>query len=137
MNVNVSGTEWMSRKACDEADVDPEVFFPNGVTREANEQARFAKSICGRCLVKNECAAYAMENAIEFGVWGGLDEQERRRLLKGRPRVAGNGIVYAPCGSESAYRRHLRAGEVCDPCRDGARAARNERDARNALKDAS
>jgi WhiB family redox-sensing transcriptional regulator len=34
-----------------------------------------------------ECLADALDNRIEFGVWGGMTERERRALLRRRPDV--------------------------------------------------
>src|SRR5690606_11564856 len=45
------------------------------------------KQICNGCPVKMECLADALDNRIEFGVWGGMTERERRALLRKRPHV--------------------------------------------------
>jgi WhiB family redox-sensing transcriptional regulator len=37
--------------------------------------------------VRAECLAEALDNEIEWGVWGGLTERERRALLRQRPNV--------------------------------------------------
>jgi WhiB family redox-sensing transcriptional regulator len=37
--------------------------------------------------VKAECLAEALDNQIEWGVWGGMTERERRALLRRRPNV--------------------------------------------------
>jgi WhiB family redox-sensing transcriptional regulator len=37
--------------------------------------------------VRTECLADALDNRVEFGVWGGLTERERRALLRRRPNV--------------------------------------------------
>jgi len=37
-----------------------------------------AKQICATCTVKEQCLEHAMLNS-EFGVWGGLTANERRR----------------------------------------------------------
>jgi WhiB family redox-sensing transcriptional regulator len=34
-----------------------------------------------------ECAADALDNQIEYGVWGGMTERQRRALLKQHPEV--------------------------------------------------
>ena len=34
-----------------------------------------------------ECAAEALDNKVEFGVWGGMTERQRRALLKQHPNV--------------------------------------------------
>jgi WhiB family redox-sensing transcriptional regulator len=46
-----------------------------------------AKRICRGCPVRNECLADALDNRIEFGVWGGMTERERRALLRRHPQV--------------------------------------------------
>lgn len=45
---------------------------------------RPAKAVCAGCLVRAECLAYALEEHIAFGIWGGMSERERRRLRGGR-----------------------------------------------------
>jgi WhiB family redox-sensing transcriptional regulator len=39
------------------------------------------------CVVRTECLADALDNEVEFGVWGGMTERERRALLRRRPNV--------------------------------------------------
>jgi len=34
-----------------------------------------------------QCAADALDNQVEYGVWGGLTERQRRALLKEHPEV--------------------------------------------------
>ena len=41
----------------------------------------YAKSICGRCVHKVECAQWGIDNE-RFGIWGGLTEFERNQLRK-------------------------------------------------------
>lgn len=48
-----------------------------------------AKSVCRACPVAAECLADALDHKIEFGVWGGMTERERRALLKKHPQVSG------------------------------------------------
>jgi WhiB family transcriptional regulator, redox-sensing transcriptional regulator len=43
-----------------------------------------AREICGRCPVRAECLDYALAVAEPHGIWGGLNELERRRLLRRR-----------------------------------------------------
>jgi WhiB family redox-sensing transcriptional regulator len=37
--------------------------------------------------VQRECLAEALDDRIEWGVWGGMTERERRHLLRTRPEV--------------------------------------------------
>jgi WhiB family redox-sensing transcriptional regulator len=59
------------------AQTDPEAFYP-----ERGYGTRAAKAVCAACPVRPECLAYALERGERFGVWGGMSERERRRLLK-------------------------------------------------------
>lgn len=71
---------WMADALCREH---PEVswFVSRG------EDVRPAKAICSRCLVRDECLAYALEQGVYCnGFWGGTSERERRRLR--RPAAA-------------------------------------------------
>jgi WhiB family redox-sensing transcriptional regulator len=70
---------WASEGAC--KDVDPESLFVAGAAQHR------AKLICAGCVVRIECLADALDNRIEFGVWGGMTERERRALLRRRPEV--------------------------------------------------
>jgi WhiB family redox-sensing transcriptional regulator len=77
-------------------DEDPELFFPIGNTGPALLQIEQAKAVCAGCPVLAECRAWALDNPklAEFGVWGGLSEDERRaavrRRTQARRRARGN-----------------------------------------------
>jgi WhiB family redox-sensing transcriptional regulator len=59
-----------------------------------------AKSVCRGCPVRTECLADALDNRVEFGVWGGLTERERRSLLRRRPNVESWQILFQTAMSE-------------------------------------
>jgi WhiB family redox-sensing transcriptional regulator len=46
--------------------------------RRARESA--AKRICADCPVRRECLEYALRVREPIGIWGGLNETERRAL---------------------------------------------------------
>ena len=48
---------------------------------------RKAAAICRRCPVMRQCGAEALDHRVEFGVWGGMTERERRAILKKNPGV--------------------------------------------------
>jgi WhiB family redox-sensing transcriptional regulator len=75
---------WRNRAAC--LDEDPELFFPIGNTGTALPQIEEAKAVCGRCKVVETCLEWAMESGQDFGVWGGLSEDERRALKRRNAR---------------------------------------------------
>lgn len=72
--------EWRRDAAC--KDLDPNLFFPIGVTGPAVDQIAAAKSICNQCPVRAECLEFAITTNQEFGVWGGTTEDERRVLRR-------------------------------------------------------
>jgi len=45
-----------------------------------------AKGICFGCPVRLPCLARALEEREEFGIWGGMSANERRRELRNRRR---------------------------------------------------
>jgi WhiB family redox-sensing transcriptional regulator len=69
--------DWASRAACRQAQ--PDALFVRGA--EQNK----AKQVCAGCPVRAECLAEALDNQIEWGVWGGMTERERRALIRRRP----------------------------------------------------
>ena len=54
---------------------------------EPSQQKR-ARQVCLGCPVRAQCLAEALDNQIEWGVWGGKTERERRLILRRRPEVA-------------------------------------------------
>ncbi|MGC4947790.1 WhiB family transcriptional regulator [Streptomyces sp. DT224] len=55
----------------------PSVFFPSG----KGPDALYAKGLCGPCPVRSECLTHALTWREDYGVWGGLDEDERAAML--------------------------------------------------------
>ena len=72
---------------------DPELFFPVGSAGPALAQIAEAKKTC-RCAVRGACLVFAMATGQEHRIWGGLTEDERRRLR--RRRVAWNQTAAVP-----------------------------------------
>lgn len=71
---------WVSKALCRSA-ADPDELFVSGAAQ--NRAAR----ICRDCAVVAECLADALDNRIEFGVWGGMTERQRRKLIRQHPEV--------------------------------------------------
>jgi WhiB family transcriptional regulator, redox-sensing transcriptional regulator len=74
---------WAAQAAC--VHTDPEIFFP-----PAGDPAREARKICGHCPVRDDCLTYALEANESFGIWGGLDPEERCSLRR-RTRAKADG----------------------------------------------
>ena len=93
--------DWSARASC--RTTDPEALFVQGAA-----QIR-AKALCLGCVVRTECLADALDNQVEFGVWGGMTERERRALLRRRPNV-------------TSWRRLLQTARETYERRDDVRA---------------
>lgn len=92
------GREWVAQARCTEGD--PDALFVMGAAQNV------AKRICRHCEVKDDCLADALDNRIEFGVWGGLTERQRRALLKRHPDVVGwRDVIIASIAIREARRR--------------------------------
>ena len=76
--IRIDHPEWMSRAACAGA---WDAFYPEA--HEAVAQTREAKRICSVCPVRIDCLDYAFLNDERHGIWGGLDERERRMRERG------------------------------------------------------
>lgn len=77
-------------------DKDPETMFGS------NANQKIEKRICQLCPVKYDCLAVALDNRIEWGVWGGLTERERRALLRRHPHVTGWRKMFEAAKKENA-----------------------------------
>lgn len=74
--------DWRSEKNCEGY---PVSIFYSGYPRDE----QIAKAICSKCTVSKQCLDEAMKENEEFGIWGGMNPQERsnvflRRALRGK-----------------------------------------------------
>lgn len=67
---------WQDQALC--AQVGGDAWFPD--MGESNAEA---KRVCRACPVRGECLEYALANGEQWGVWGGMSEQQRSRLKRG------------------------------------------------------
>lgn len=81
---------WRDQAIC--RDTDPDLFFPIGTTGQALVQIERAKEVCGECPVQRDCLEYALETNQDSGIWGGLDEEQRRNI---RRQAAARQRLYA------------------------------------------
>jgi WhiB family redox-sensing transcriptional regulator len=103
--------DWTVVAAC--RGMDPDELFVQGAAQNR------AKTVCSGCPVRTECLADALDNRVEYGVWGGMTERERRALLRRRPEVRSWRQFL-----ESAKEKYERSGEVvCEPRFAAAAAA--------------
>lgn len=87
---------WREDAAC--RDFPTDLFFPIGHGPRAQAQADKAKTICGQCPVQSDCLEYALATNAQFGVFGGLTEDERKRARRNLARQMRLNAVHAEGG---------------------------------------
>lgn len=80
--IQINTPAWLDGALC--AQTDPDAFHPDGPGR----QPTGARTVCGRCDVRDDCLAWILDwererGATEHGVWGGLSEKQRRAIRLG------------------------------------------------------
>jgi WhiB family redox-sensing transcriptional regulator len=75
---------WQDNGLCKSDGVDATVFFNDEMLRGYEKDAResAAKKICTACPVKTECLEHALAVPENYGVWGGLTQDERMGIVK-------------------------------------------------------
>lgn len=66
--------DWLNQARCAAQECDG-LYEQGAIQREA-------RLICAECRVRIECLSDALDRRENFGVWGGLNERERRAILK-------------------------------------------------------
>jgi len=75
---------WLRDAACTAHD--PELFFPVGSSGPAAYQTDKARQVCTTCPVQTSCLDWALQVGADYGVWGGLSEEDRQALRRRRRR---------------------------------------------------
>lgn len=59
-------------------------FAPNHFERKPEKDAREARAraLCVSCPVQRECLTHALTAGEPHGIWGGLNELQRKRLAR-------------------------------------------------------
>jgi len=62
-------------------------FYPPSTTEtrdQRHDRESAARELCTRCAVRDTCLEYALFVQEPYGIWGGMTEMERRRILRRR-----------------------------------------------------
>ncbi len=76
---------WQAKAAC--RGPQAAVFFPPTTFERKDEKEgreTRAKAICATCSVRQSCLEYALRIREPHGIWGGLNEVERKQVLARR-----------------------------------------------------
>ena len=74
-----------------------------------------AAAICRRCPVVYQCGAEALDNKVEFGVWGGMTERERRAMLKMHPEVVSWSAFFDELKTRNVSLKESKCGRKAGP----------------------
>lgn len=98
---------WRAAARCRTADA--EGLFVQGARQ------REARDFCRTCPVRTECLAHALDHRVEFGVWGGMTERQRRALLRARPEVTSWAeLLTAARQAHDERQPRVDAGDRCE-----------------------
>lgn len=122
-------TDWRHHAA--RLDEDPELFFPVSDRGQGTRQVALAKAVCARCRARSKCLAYALDDRLEYGIFGGTTEREWRNLARvkadHRPNRSSAAITCAhltsrhgicvidTCALDFVDRPQSREGPACRP----------------------
>jgi WhiB family redox-sensing transcriptional regulator len=68
--------DWRDDALC--AQMPPEIFFPTD--EEDPALTAQAKGVCGFCVSRPDCLAFAVAERIAYGIWGGTTPDERSAI---------------------------------------------------------
>lgn len=74
--------DWQIRAAC--RGPQSRVFFPPPQFERKEdklEREGMAKAICQTCSVRKDCLSFSLSIREQHGIWGGLNENERKALF--------------------------------------------------------
>lgn len=72
--------DWRASAPCKD---EPDAMYPSSHPAEIE----YAKAFCRPCPVIDRCRAWALDTRELLGVWGGLDEEERRDIFRSEGRL--------------------------------------------------
>ena len=68
-------------------------FHPDGERGPARARRQSAaKAVCATCPVIDACLKHALAVREPYGVWGGMSEEERTRLIAAEPAAIAAGV---------------------------------------------
>jgi WhiB family redox-sensing transcriptional regulator len=79
------GEQWQAKAAC--RGPHASAFFPPSHAERKDEKAareQRAKAICADCHVRRDCLDYAVRIREPHGIWGGMNEVERKTFMERR-----------------------------------------------------
>lgn len=74
-----SDPDWLPQAKCKGSSIN---FFPEAHNYVPPEVAE----ICSSCPVRNECLWWAIDNSIDYGIYGGMSEAARRIIRRKKIR---------------------------------------------------
>lgn len=98
--------EWQTRAAC-KGRVDPDFIEPKSPAEDAE-----CRALCAACLMREQCLATALATGEAWGLWGGIDAEERLRIAERDGHE-----LPAVLPAHGTNPRYAKYGCRCDLCR--------------------
>lgn len=84
--------EWIEKALCSDPKNYDRAYTADIFTSYHLGERENALKMCARCDVREECLSFALKTNQDIGIWGGVEEEERkilrRQLRKKTRRVA-------------------------------------------------
>ena len=74
--MSIAPVDWSDAAACRGSE--GSLFF----SPDVSEREFLAKRLCANCPVRGDCLEASLSRHETYGIWGGLNELERRALLR-------------------------------------------------------
>lgn len=104
--------DWRDQAAC-RGHQQPDLWFASSKRHLEAADAAEAKRICGLCPVRRDCLAFALDQGIVEGIYGGFDEDDRkglrRRVTKGTTTITDAAKATPPEKKPSTLRAYFDA----------------------------
>jgi len=76
--MSIDNEHWQNKSLCAKKE---NIHMVEWFFSENTKEKYAAKNLCFSCPVRKDCIKYALEEKEIWGVWGGRDENEIRRIL--------------------------------------------------------
>ncbi|MEV0994610.1 WhiB family transcriptional regulator [Nonomuraea sp. NPDC050202] len=114
--------KWQEEAACSGENL--VLFFGSDNERQPEKgiRERKAKEICAQCPVRSACLLYAISEPVKYGLWGGMNEDERQAERRRRMR---HNIPMAQAPAMAEFKR-CRACRRSKPVGEFSRNAKHD-----------
>lgn len=100
--------DWMAHAAC--RGEETIIFFPVAPSHGKSVDYEPARAVCRACPVRARCLAYAIAHDESWGIWGGYNKYERKRIPARMRKKIRDAWWRAYPGSHRSFRTNVGRG---------------------------